>query len=86
LTPLRFFGTAATTFLFLKGIAMAEVHAIITGANHEANIVFHNPGQVPVPPSAGKAVVATGTPATGTAVHGNINGSTASGPIFDNPA
>jgi hypothetical protein len=73
--------------LFFEGnFTMAEVHVIITGTNREANIVFHNPGQAPVPPSAGKAVVATGTPATGTAVHGNVNGSTASGPVFDNPA
>ncbi len=61
---------------------MAEIHTTIRGANNEATIVFHNPGQAPIPPSSGKAVVVTGTPATGAAVHGNV----ASGPVIDNPA
>jgi hypothetical protein len=73
-------------FYFEGNFTMAEVHVVITGANHEASIVFHNPGQAPIPPSAGKPVVASGTTATGTAAHGNVNGSTASGPVFDNPA
>ena len=56
---------------------MAEVHVTVQG------IVFHNPAQHPLPPSAGKPVTVTGTVA-----HGTVNSGTPNAPqiIFDSPA
>ena len=62
---------------------MAEVHVTIRPIDASDNqIVFHNPAQHPLPPSAGKAVTTT----SGT--HGTVNNAAANTPaiVFDNPA
>jgi hypothetical protein len=66
---------------------MPEIHVLI-GPNDKSGtqIVFHNPGQHPLPPSAGKPV--TTTIASGPAAHGTVNNgsSNAAQVVFDNPA
>jgi hypothetical protein len=68
---------------------MPEVHVNVTSDASGNQIVFHNGGRTPLPPSAGQPMVATvKTPGNPNAtVHGQINsGSAAPGPVFDNPA
>ena len=66
---------------------MPEIHVLI-GPNDKSGtqIVFHNPGQHPLPASAGKSV--TATTAGGPAAHGTVNNgsSNAAQVVFDNPA
>jgi len=65
---------------------MPEIHVLI-GPNDKSGtqIVFHNPGQHPLPPSAGKPVTVTGNATTGTAAHGTV-ANNVSPVVFDNPA
>jgi hypothetical protein len=66
---------------------MAEVHVTIKNIDASGNqVVFHNPGQHPLPASAGKSVTAATT--SGPAAHGTVNnGSTnVAQVVFDNPA
>lgn len=64
---------------------MAEVHLTpVPGTG----IVFHSPGQHPLPASAGKPVTQS-KDASGkvSAAHGQVNtGSSVQGPVFDSPA
>jgi len=63
---------------------MPEVHVNISTNASNNQIVFHNPGQHPLPPSAGKAVVAATKPAgqANTKVNGQVSNTTV---VFDNP-
>lgn len=66
---------------------MAEVHVTIKNIDASGNqVVFHNPGQHPLPASAGKSVTATATGAP--AAHGTVNNGSANAAqiVFDNPA
>jgi hypothetical protein len=59
---------------------MAEVHTTL----RTPDVVVHNPGQHPLPPSAGIAVTVIAKPAN--SVQGGSAHGTASGVVFDNPA
>ena len=64
---------------------MPETHVNIVTGPSNAEVVFHNSGQTPLPPSAGKPVAATVKPvgqANAAAVHGQISNSTI---VIDNP-
>jgi hypothetical protein len=65
---------------------MSEVHLSPVPST---GVVFHSPGQHPLPVSAGKSVTTTakvpGQP--NSAAHGQVNSASAvPGPVFDNPA
>jgi hypothetical protein len=77
LDPRRYFRPSATHFFVSKEKYMAEVHVTIQG------VVFHNPAQHPLPPSAGKSVTVVGT-----SVHGTVNNAAPTAPqiVFDSPA
>lgn len=67
---------------------MPETHTTITGPHNEVTVIFHNPGQHPLPVSAAKPVTQS-KDASGkvNAAHGQVStGSTVQGPVFDSPA
>jgi hypothetical protein len=68
---------------------MADINVDIKSDASGNTVRFRSSGTHPLPPSAGKAMVVTGTPASGGVVaHGTVSGSAAQGPgiVFDNPA
>lgn len=61
---------------------MAEVHTTISGPKNEVTVVFHQPGQHPLPAGAGQPVTKTGA-----AISGQVNANSSTpGPVFQNPA
>ena len=67
---------------------MADINVDIKSDASGNTVRFRSSGQHPLPPSAGKPVTVTGTTATGTTVHGEVNTGAATAPrvVFDNPA
>ena len=61
---------------------MAEVHTTISGPKNEVTVVFHQPGQHPLPAGAGQPVTVTGT-GSNKAVSGQVTNSSV---VVRNPA
>lgn len=64
---------------------MAEVHLSVVSDNSGSRVVFHNPGQHPLPANAGQPIVAaTKTPGN---PNGNVQGQVpGSSIVISNPA